>query len=166
MTSKKCVCGKDVVLWYGPKDTQFALIGDEPEDADYQVDMPWTGKNGKLLRSEMMSKSLDISRFRRGNLFVHAKPSDDCKNKHVAKTVTELTGKRAVLLIGSEVTKFFTGMSITDISGLNVAELVTLFQADVVIPVPKPTVLFTEGFGEVRFALHNFSKELERLGIE
>lgn len=164
--SDKCPeCGtEDVVLAFGDKKSPILIIGEYPEDTETIRGIPFTGSMGVLLKQELAFLGIDLNSLRRCNLWIHVpNKKAECKEHSQKLSIQETKGKQIVLLIGSDVVKFFTGEKISEVNGLQVQSDLT--SAPVIMACVNPSAVFKNGVGELRFALREFVNKIEELKL-
>lgn len=115
-----------------------------------------------ILRKELARVGLDIAEFRMCWLNLH-EPSKNENCYKVGRDIVldEAKGKQAVVLVGAEPVEEFTGLSASDVYGLQVES--PTFSAPVVFVLPKPEGVFVKGagIGELRLSVEKLGKVLD-----
>ncbi len=167
MTNCK-VCKTALVSPRGPVKSKLILIGDKPgqgEEVAWQLPTHSWDKNraGLILEEEMSRAGVAVGSYRLTNLWLHtppAKKSDlylQCYDEGVAAMMKELVGRKAVLLMGTQVVNYFTGFGSSQVSSLIVdAPDIT---APLVMAMVNPASALRETLGEVRLAIEHFAQE-------
>lgn len=83
-----------------------------------------------------------------------------CLDWSISEVIRAAEGKKIVLLMGAEVTRTFTGYSVSDVSGL-VCKSDLLPDVPVVIPAPNPDKIMSSPIGELRNALAVFKEQIQ-----
>jgi uracil-DNA glycosylase family 4 len=158
----------DVVPASGNIDSPYLIIGSYPGDIEVKEHQPMTGKTGGVLKAELRKLGRDISEFRITNLWTHPVPTnkkdenyEKCFNYGVSLVVKEALGKKSILLIGSDPTKYFCGVSVEAYNGLRTTSQY-LSCPNIFICV-QPTMVFKGGVGEFRTSLTKWITFLNRL---
>ena len=158
------VCSEEGVSPKGRKDAKYLLVFNKP----YPVQPAVTNKYKKqqlsgldVLRKELQKVGLDLNYdFRLCWLWLH-EPSkkEGCYKVGRDVVLDEAKGKQAVILVGAEPVEEFTGLSASDVYGLQVES--PTFSAPYIFVLPKPESVFVKGagLGELRLSI----QKLERL---
>jgi uracil-DNA glycosylase family 4 len=162
------VCKReDCVPPTGMKSSPILLIGEFPGKDEIKYGKPFCGATGGVLRAELAYLGIDIKRLRICNLWLH-EPSknkaldEKCLAYSAGKVIEEAKGKKAILLIGSDTVKYFTGYSVKKVSGLCITS--SYLSAPIIMAMPNPAEVFKGGgMGEVRLSLEKFAKKVEEL---
>jgi uracil-DNA glycosylase family 4 len=166
------ICGSsDIVLPSGDENSPYLIIGTAPGTEEVKEHAPMVGKTGGVLKNELRRLGRDISEFRITNLYQHPVQLDK-KDPNIPKcfeygatlAIKEAVGKKAILLIGAETTKYFTGLSVETHSGLRVSS--QYLSCENIFCMVQPTMVFKNGIGEVRLGLSKFIRQLERIENE
>lgn len=152
----------DLVLPFGPKRSSILIIGEFPGEDEIKKGRPMTGPMGGVLRTELAKLGLDTHSMRLTNLWLHP-PNDnkECFNYGLESVIKEAKGRKAILLIGSETVKFFTGENVSEVNGLQVKS--TYFSAPIVFACVQPAIVFHKPIGELRLSLQKFVKLVESI---
>lgn len=155
------ICNRtDVVPACGPEDSPILLIGTSPSDEEVKAGQPFAGKTGGVLKTELRLAGLDFGSLRVMNLWQHpANENEKCKEHGASACISEAQGKQAILLIGAETVKFFTGKSVEAYNGLLVPS--SYFSCPIVVAMVQPTTVFHNSCGELRLSLQKFSRMVE-----
>jgi uracil-DNA glycosylase family 4 len=169
ITSYDCpVCKRDdCVPAAGLRDSPILLVSEFPGVDEVKYGKPLCGASGGVLKAELAYLGVDMKRLRICNLWLH-EPSKDkalndkCLAYSAGKVIEEAKGKKAILLIGSDTVKYFTGYSVSKVAGLHVTS--SYLSAPIIMTMPNPAEVFHgAGIGEVRLSLQKFAKEIEDL---
>jgi len=153
-------CKKLLVVPIGDPKAEYLIAGEFPGYEEIRSGMPFTGKAGEILQAELGRAGISIGRFRITNLWLHAPNEKECGVKwHMDQLALEMKGRKAALLMGSELSKILFGKGITDLSGMEMKHDafpdVRLFFA------PNPVQLFHGPVGEFRLALDRFASRVK-----
>ena len=151
------ICGiNDCVPPSGYKNSRILIVGEMPGEEEIKKGRPMIGKMGDVLRSELGRLGIDLNRSRICNLWQH-KPNgnEDCYKHGFEVVIQEAKGKKAILLLGSDAVKAFTGESVSKVCGLNLHS--DYLSASTIIACVNPAIAFHSSIGELRLALKKFS---------
>jgi hypothetical protein len=155
------VCNTDrICLPSGPEKSPILIIGGYPEPDEIRYSKPFSGSNGSILMKELSYLGVDVKQCRLTNLWLH-EPNDNagCLVIGGQAAIKEAKGKKAVLLVGSDVVKYFTQHSVMDVCGLRVKS--NFISAPIIMACVSPNDVFRSGLGEFRLALTKFSVAIE-----
>jgi len=153
-------CGADLVSASGNKHSDVLIVGEFHGETEIEQGVPMCGKMGIVFRSELAYVGLDLKSFRRTNLWLHTpNKNEDCFKMGVEQVLKEAKGKRVILLLGSDTVKYFTGKSVSDVSGLKVQS--TMLSAPTILAGFNPANVFHGTVGEVRFLVKKFKEVVE-----
>lgn len=176
MSDKYCpVCGQFAVMAAGDRASKVLIIGEFPGDAEMERGRPFVGPAGTVLRTELIYCGVDLNELRVMNLWIHPKavPADRSQSKQIAEqnekclqvgynlVLDEAKGKKAILLVGSDVVSRFTEYNVSRVAGLQVD---SLFSCKNVWAMSNPAIVFQpgKGIGETRLALKKFTASLKK----
>src|SRR3990167_8797408 len=114
------LCDKRLVNPIGPKDAAILIASEFPGWRELQTGVPFSDRAGKVLRRELQRVGLAFNMCRITNLWLHAphpggRKTVDREAKqeelawHLSRLRQEMVGRRAILLLGSEVAESVTG---------------------------------------------------------
>ena len=83
-----------------------------------------------------------------------------CLDWSTSEVIKASVGKKIVLLMGAEVTRTFTGHSVSDMSGL-ICQSDLMPYVPVIIPAPNPDNIMKMPIGELRNALSVFKEQIQ-----
>lgn len=155
-------CSESATPPSGRKNAPYLLVFTKP----YEKPTGWrdnkvTGLD--ILRKELSKVGLDLaSDFRMTSLWLHEPgKNEECYNVGRDLVLEESKGRKAVVLVGSDATEEFCGVSAGDVAGLQVDA--PAFSAPIVFVLPKPEGVFVRGagVGELRLACQKLAKVLE-----
>lgn len=159
----KCpYCGADLVSAAYNKHSDVLLVGEFPGEEEVQQGIAFCGAMSRILKQEMAVLGMDMKSFRCTNLWLHApNKNPECFKMGVEQVLKEAKDKRIIFLLGSDTVKYFTGKSVSDVSGLKVKS--PLLSAPVILASQNPAVVFHGTVGEIRHSLKIFKSEIERI---
>src|SRR4030042_4530697 len=150
----------DCVPAGGKEKSKILLIGEFPGIDEVKTGKPFSGATGGILRTELGKLGIDLSRMRIANLWLHLpNHSDECLKYSATQVIKEAKGKEAILLIGSDTTKFFCDIKVSQMNGLEVKS--SYLSAPLIMVCVQPATVFHGTIGELRFALKRFSERIE-----
>lgn len=115
---------------------------------------------GTVFRKELARMGLDFSNFRLMNLWKHEPTKNkDCFQDGYNSVLDEAKGKKAILLVGSEVVETFTEYRVSDVSGLQVESAV--LSCPIIYAMVNPALALHRSLGEVRHGVEKFAKRLQ-----
>lgn len=158
------ICRAPIIQPSGMKDSKILIVGEFPTNEDMAQGRAFVGQYGKILRSELAMRGMDISQMRLTCLWLH-NPSRNSAEKewHVNQLMKEVIDKQAVLLLGSEVTNLFLKHSWTDISGIPMKS--DMLSAELVMGTRNPLDVITGTSGEFSMGIAKFCRELKKRKI-
>ena len=167
------VCGQRLVQDVGKPDAPILLVSEFPGVEEIKQGVAFCGKAGKVLVSETTVAHIPLHKCLITNLWLHYPPDlvtskagmrRLCYAPMLAELVRKMVGRRAILLMGSELSREFLGSSIMQYAGLKVTS--TFLPKDILVMcAPNPASVFKGTIGELRLSLAKFGKELERMGV-
>jgi uracil-DNA glycosylase len=129
------------------------LAGEFPGAEEIIKGVPFVGKAGEVLRTELAIAGMSIEECRLTNLWLHSK-SDCDLDWHISRLVEELMDSHHALLMGSDITKALFDSGVMALSTLEMKT--KLFPNTRVFVSPNPAQLFYSPVGEFRLALRKF----------
>lgn len=166
MKDKFCpACGNRACSPLGNSD--FLIIGDAPTDLDMIKGHPFSNHpkymtHGKILRKEMQRVGLSLNEHRLITMWLHEpNKNENCFQAGIDNVMSEIVGKKAVLLVGADVVNAFTDFKVSDVSGLEVDSAV--LNVPHVMAMVNPSIALARAYGEVRFAVEQWAELLERI---
>lgn len=152
--------GDELVIPIGNPNSPILILGEHPGKDEIKRGMPMVGAIGSVIKAELAYLGLDMCQCRITNIWLHLPTNKkECLNYGIERAIQEAQNRTAILLIGSETTKYFVGMSATDAAGIRLNS--PLLSAPIIMSCPQPN--FASGIGEVRLALKKFVAEVERI---
>ena len=164
------ICTHPTIPPTGYKEASILIINDVPDESEYPTEKKSIRfKRPKLtaldiLRQELFLLGVDFVRTRRINMWQH-KPnkSEKCFEVGLKNVLEEAKGRKAILLVGAESVKYFSGYKVSTVNGLQVES--TMLSAPIIYACINPGTVFGKGVGELRFCLKNFVNELIKEGV-
>ena len=157
-------CGKLLVDPGGPPKADVLLLAEFPGFYEIESGTPWTGPAGDILKSELRRVGIRYEKCRATNLWQHAKDTKGCDlSGHLQRTYEELAGRKAVLLMGSEVSTQFLGANISEVTGTKVNSKQFPGSVDIAVAIYNPAIALHDKLGEVRLGIERFGREVRRL---
>jgi uracil-DNA glycosylase family 4 len=165
---EKCpICDDLLVSPMGPEDSPVLLVGAYPGWEEVMSGIPWSGKAGEVLKSELARAGINYGTCRVTNLWLHQEV--DRKEPHYSREVDyhmarlfkELGRATAVLLMGRQPVSRLLDTAISDVESLDVAGSGLLPSSVKICVVAKnPAICVTDGavVGNVRHAIERFAK--------
>lgn len=164
MRSSCPICHNETCPPMGHSD--LLIVGEFPGQEEMKQRRPFASNPnfmtaGKILRTELARVGLDFSQFRVMNLWQHEPNKvEECFATGYTTVLDEAKGKRAILLVGSEVVEAFTYYKVSDVSGLQVDSAV--LSCPIIYAMVNPALALHRSVGEVRQAIEKFSKRLQK----
>ena len=157
------ICGStECVPAGGSSKSKILLIGEYPGKDEINTGKPFSGATGTILKNELGRLGIDLSRLRIVNMWLHPpNKNEKCFEYGIQQVIKEAKGKRAILLIGSDTVKYFTGMKVGQVTGLQVHS--DLLSAPIIFAMVQPAIAFHGTCGEVKLSLQKFADKVEGL---
>lgn len=171
MTNKVCpVCSERVIPAYGDLDSEILFVGSSPSEDEVKYNRPFTGSYFQIFRKELFKFShLDLGSTRQVLVEYHENmKKDDCRLVSMSVVEKELQDKKIVIIVGADAVRAFTGLSISDVNGLDVTNEVYEFNSENVpvgikfFAIASPQTVF-KSLGEFRFGLQRLGAWLEEI---
>ena len=144
----------------GNRNSPILVVGEFPGREEIYKGRPMIGRMGEVLKMELGKLGVDLNRMRLCNLWQHEPNNNaDCYEHGMKVVIHEAKGKQAILLLGSDAVKCFTGEKVSDVCGLEVKSV--YLSAPIIMACINPAQVFHSGVGEVRLALKKFVKRIE-----
>lgn len=162
------VCASECVSPSGSS-KDFLIVGEFPGREEILQGRPFaTNPNfmtaGRILRKELERCGMALNDFRIMNLWMHEPSKDErCFKVGYDMVLDEAKGKKAILLVGSEVVEIFTGYKVSDVTGLQVDS--NVLSAPIIYASVNPALAEHRGLGEVRNAIEKFVAILNKEGL-
>ncbi len=155
------VCNVPSIFHEGKSGSPYLLVLSKPYE---QQSNGWRGKQLTgidVLQKEFFRVGIDLNDFKIAYLNIHDGADELCYQAGRNSVLENAKGKKAVVLVGTEVSQEFCGKSSDDVAGLQV-DSVSL-SAPLVFVLPKPESVFVKGsgVGELRLACQKLSRRLE-----
>ena len=158
-------CGRRLIQPEGARSAEILLVGDAPTQVDVSEGQLWTGPGGDILRTELRRAGIHPKMYRITNMWLHAKYSD-CE-AHMDELLEEMNGRKAILLMGADTTKYFVGKNVSDVSGLRVDETEhakeMLPRGPIVYAIFNPALALHDKMGEIRFGMEKFGEAIKEI---
>lgn len=162
------ICEEPVVNYGGKRNSDILVIVELPDDSDYEKGKILHGSGNKPLYDELSKQGLDLFSMRLVSLYLHAKPDtrtkvarekwEKCQQVAMERLLAEADGKRFVLCVGSEVTKYFLGYGDVQCSGIPLKS--KYLSAEMVMGIQTIAYASTKVIGEFRLAVERFAEEV------
>ncbi len=152
-------CGYYLLEPVGPVRSDILLVGTAPDWKDIKNGVPFSGDAGNVIKEELQRAAIIPGRCRMTNLWLHAKNPKDCEiDFHVTSLFKELSGKKFVLIMGTDVLNLFLpNDTISDWTGLEIKSI-DLPKGAQAIAMYNPSTALSDTLGETRFAIENFAE--------
>jgi len=158
-------CGKLLVDPCGPPRAEILLLAEFPGFYEIKSGTPWTGPAGDILKKELRRVGIQYEKCRATNLWGHEKDNKTCDFAgHWQRTLTELSGRRAVLLMGSDVSSWFLGVPVSEVTGLVVTSD-KLPWGTMAVAMYNPAIASHDKLGETRLAIEKFGEVVRGLQL-
>ena len=156
MTTQTCeFCGDRLVPAYRGRN-DILIVGEYPEIEDSNNGVPFRGQGGEILRYELSRVGNNIWDNNLCNFWLHDKnKNNDCFEMGVMALTREMAGRK-VLLMGSEMSRYFLSKSITDVSGLEVKSPLFPNSVQFVMMSVSARSALHSTVGELRHAIETF----------
>lgn len=169
MTRQTCpACGTKLIEAVGPEDSPVLLVGEFGGHEEQMSGIPWVGPAGQVFKAELKHAGINYNDCRVTNLYMHQKPpkgmdpevADACLKWNRQQLMNEMKGRKAVLLIGSEMAKHFLDGGVLENEGLRVRSHLFPKSVEIAVAVRNPAACTMKGgeLGGVRSAIENFAK--------
>lgn len=155
----ECPCGRKKIEPVGNPSSRFLIIGDEPEDDDWNKSIPFGGKRGDVLYGELSRVGLQLAKARIIYVNQHS-PDENCKG-HMVDALREMKDKDGVLLVGAGTVLAFGLGSVGDLTGLCVTSPYFSHSAKFVMVTCQPPT--GDFIGEFRLSIEKFAKRLKEV---
>lgn len=161
-------CGEKICPPSGRSQTVL-VISEFPGDTEMEKGVPFATHwkfvtAGKVFRSELEKQGVALNQWRVLNLWLHQPTnSEACWQAGYNNVLDEAKGKKAILLVGSDVVETFTKYKVSDVSGLEVDS--HILSAPIIYASVNPAIALHRSVGEVRFAITKFVQRLDQEGL-
>lgn len=161
-------CGEKICPPSGRSQT-ILVISEFPGDTEMEKGVPFATHwkfvtAGKVFRSELEKQGVALNQWRVLNLWLHQpNNSEACWQAGYNNVLDEAKGKKAILLVGSDVVDTFTKYKVSDVSGLEVDS--HILSAPIIYASVNPALALHRSVGEVRFAITKFVQRLDQEGL-
>ena len=165
MTKAPCLdCGKLLVDPCGPPRSPILLLAEFPGYYEVKSGVPWTGPAGDILKKELRRAGIMYEKRRATNLWQHEKDNVTCTiSGHWQRTISELQGRRAVLLMGSDVAKHLLGQAVSDVTGTFVKSPLLPKSVVAALAMYNPAICLHDKLGETRLGITRFAEAVRGL---
>lgn len=169
MSNKYCPSCAELACSPSGTSKDLLIIGEFPGKEEMLKGHPFATNQrfvtaGKILRKELEMVGLSLSDHRCLNLWMHEPNNNEgCWQAGYNLVLEEAKGKKAILLVGSDVVETFTNYKVSDVSGLQVDS--SILSAPLIMASVQPALALHRGVGEVRFAITKWAEALERNGL-
>ena len=157
-------CGEVGYNFLGNDKAKYLLVFNKPYPASVGVVNRYKKQQLSgldVLRKEMSKCGMDLQNdFRLSWIWLHEISKNlECREYGKNLVLDSAKNKKVVILVGAEPVEEFTGLSASDVYGLQVES--PTFSAPTVFVLPKPESIFVrgQGIGELRLSV----QKLERL---
>lgn len=172
MTNQCCPsCGNEVIPNVGSQDCDYLIIEEFPElilptpamVSKYQHD-EWTPK--KILINELSKVNMVVQQFRIVSVYPHecmdGMPTENCYNWGMEQAIGECVGKKGIVVMGTNLCKFFTGYELKQVQGLSGVPSQYLPDNDIPrVFLPTLRSIYSTGAGEMHIGLQRFANSLQ-----
>ena len=151
------VCHGDMIPCTGPIKTDCLVVWDDLTEESYKDGKISSQFGWTVLRHELSRWGVDLYQLRVAPMWYH--PPTKIKGDydyHIQQTILEAMGKKFVLLLGSEATKFFLNLNSIACSGLVLQS--DLLGAKYVIGTQNPNDVLSKSAGEFQLGIEKFAK--------
>lgn len=161
-------CGEEICPPSGHS-SDLLIIGEFPGKLEMEVHKPFATSPmfmtaGKVLRQTLEKCGTSLNDFRVINLWLHEPTdSENCYQAGYDHALTEAKGKKAILLVGSDVVSTFTNYKVSDVTGLQVDS--PILSAPIIYAMVNPAMALHRSSGEVKMAVRKFVNKLEQEGL-
>lgn len=142
------------------------VIGEFPGKLEVETGIPFSTHHryitaGKVFRKELERVGVSFNQLRVCNIWLHEPTnSEQCWQVGYDMVLEEAKGKRAILLVGSDVVEQFTGYKVSDVNGLQVDS--ALLSAPIIYALYNPALALHRSHGEIRLGIEKFVARLEK----
>ena len=144
----------------GSTKSPVLIVAEFPGEEELEKGRPMVGRMGTVLKTELGRLGIDINRMRLCNLWQHTpNGNEDCYKHGFETVIKEAKGEQAILLLGSDTVKAFTGEKVSEVCGLKLKS--DYLSAPIIIACVNPAQAFHSNIGEMRLALKKFSLAIE-----
>lgn len=142
------------------------IIGEYPGRLEIETGVPWSTHHryttaGRVFRKELERVGMSLRDFRCVNIWLHEPTdSEECWQVGYDMVLEEAKGKKAILLVGSDVVEQFTGYKVSDVSGLQVDS--AILSAPIIYALYNPALALHRAHGEICLGIEKFVARLEK----
>lgn len=156
-----CACGKLLIPVRGKG--SILLIGEFPGSEEIMQNIPWVGKAGTVLRTELARVGISLDACRSTNLWLHEMPDkkeDKMKELdfHFNRLLAEIKTAKYILMMGSELSPLFFGRAVSFVNGTRQTSAF-IPKTTIAVAAYNPAICLQENgvVGDFRFACETFS---------
>jgi uracil-DNA glycosylase family 4 len=161
-------CNKKLVPPTGPEDSDILLCGPFPGYKEIIKGVPWIGKVGDILKAELSIQGIQFDNCRVTNLWQHEPTDPGTKrnpnelyetevNWHFDQLLSELHGRKAVLIMGSLTSSLLGLGPVSKVAGQRVDSELIPETVEVAIAMQNPAQVLHGLVGETRYAIEAFA---------
>jgi hypothetical protein len=150
-------CKKEIYVENtGPESSDVLVVAYQPNNYDKENTYPFLKPDDNILRSEMSKQGYPLIHARQVFMWHHPEVDDEKHlNAVIADLMHEMKDKTNVLMVGAHLAKLFTGLSVTEINGLEVPSMLTPKDVSVTY-IYDPAMASNKALGEFRLAIQKF----------
>ena len=179
----------------GPVDSPLLIIGEFPGIEEVKQGRPWVGPAGKVLDRELELAGIPRDICRVTNLWLHTPPTAPKTEKpktksaierweeaaaayepeftfHYTRLLKEIKGRKALLMMGSDVTEALIGRPVSLVAGCFIKSgrfITAVNLPKVTVAMMNPAIVFRSGkegkLGETRLAIQRFAGAVNELKL-
>jgi uracil-DNA glycosylase family 4 len=162
------MCKKPLLADFGREDAPYLLAGEFPGYKELIECRVFVGETGKILDRELSVAKIPRDHVRLTNLWGHARmmagnktAKTECYDWFAQELLRKMEGRKAVLLMGSDLAEAYLEHNVSELAGLWVQS--RHFPKGVkVMMMPNPAVALRNPLGEIRLSLSKFGEYIRR----
>ena len=150
------------------------LVGPFPGYEEIIKGIPWVGRVGKILKAELGRQGVQFDNCRVTNIWQHEPTDPGTKRKpnplyetevnwHFDQFLSELHGRKAVLVMGSLTSRLLGLGPVSHVAGLPVDSPLIPETVEVAFAMQNPAQVLHGLVGETRYAIEAFAMALTEL---
>ena len=177
----------------GDPKAKILIVGEYPGIEEIKAGRPWVGQAGKVLDRELELVGIPRHICRVTNLWLHAPPAAPKTEKpktrsaierweeaaaayepeftfHYTRLLKEIKGRKALLMMGSDVTEALIGRPVSLVAGCFIKSgrfITAVNLPKVTVAMMNPAIVFRSGkegkLGETRLAIQRFAEAINEL---